>query len=73
MFEKFEVRPSLDETVNSHWHFTAHKDGIDYTGHYDGGEIHWFQPKPEDHHIEQMEQRVHTLMEEYTPLDSEMR
>lgn|GEM_PF-2392508 len=73
MFEKFDVKVSLDDTVNCHWHFTASMEGIDYNGHYDGGEIYWFQPQPEKNIKKQMEERVHQLMDEYQPLDSEMR
>jgi len=73
VIDDFKVKASLEGTANSHWHFTASKDGKDYNGHYDGGEIYWFQPKPEDHHIERMEEAVHERMSDYEPLDSEIR
>ncbi|MCR8659793.1 YheE family protein [Paenibacillus endoradicis] len=73
MFEKFDVKVSLDDTVNCHWHFTTEKDGINYNGHYDGGEIYWLQPMPEENLKKQMEEKIHQLMAEYQPLDSEMR
>lgn len=72
MFEDFRVKPSFEDTMNSHWHFTAVKDGVHYNGHYDGGQIHWFRPQPNEQ-IEQVEEAVHHLMAEYELLNSEMR
>ena len=73
MFEDIKVKISFEGTNNSHWHFTATLDGIDYTGHYDGGEIHWFQPAPKEHEVERMETEVHKHMKAYEYLESEMR
>lgn len=73
MFEDFKVKPSFEDTMNSHWHFTAMMDGLHYSGHYDGGEIHWFKPLPNNNQIDQVEEAVHDLMADYEPLNSEMR
>jgi len=73
LIEDFRVKISLEGTINSHWHFTASKDGIDYNGHYDGGEIYWLRPIPEDHYRDQMEESIHDFMAHREPLDSEIR
>lgn len=74
MIEDFKVKPSFEGSENnSHWHFTVTTHGLDYNGHYDGGEILWFLPVPEDDKIKKLEEVVHDVMARYEPLDSIMR
>jgi len=62
-----EILPNIKVSIG------ASKDGIDFNGHYDGGEIYWFRPIPEDHYRDQMEESIHDFMAHREPLDSEIR
>ncbi|MEH7092981.1 DUF5342 family protein (plasmid) [Priestia megaterium] len=69
MFENFEVKPLFEGQVHERHQFSLYIQGNEYQGIFHDGDIHWFNPHPqnalEENHLQAVESKVHNLMTEH--------